>query len=85
MGVLAAPDPSGLRRAYQDRADALHRSARESLAAAERTMAEGGMGRQARLEELESQLAALRRLDRQADELATELAAGGGDLGEEGP
>ena len=75
----------GLRRSYQERADALHRSARESLAAAERTMAEGGGGRQARLEELESQLSALRRLDRRADELATELAAGAGDIEEEGP
>ncbi|MDQ1418651.1 MAG: hypothetical protein QOJ52_613 [Acidimicrobiaceae bacterium] len=65
-----------LRRSYQDRADALHRSARESLAAAQRTLVADAAGRQARLDELASGLARLHALDGRADELATELTAG---------
>jgi hypothetical protein len=58
-----------LRTAYQRRAQALHRSARESLAAANRTLGSDESTRSARREALASRLGALEALDRRADEL----------------
>ena len=58
-----------LRTAYQRRAQALHRSARESLAAANRTLSSDESTRAARQDELASRLHALEALDRRANEL----------------
>jgi hypothetical protein len=58
-----------LRTAYQRRAQALHRSARESLAAANRTLGSDESTRAARHDELVNRLHALEALDRRADEL----------------
>ncbi|HEX3623084.1 MAG TPA: dynamin family protein [Acidimicrobiales bacterium] len=62
-----------LRTTYQRRADALYRSARESLAAAEKSLGADPAGRQARSRQLEAQLGRLDALDRRA----AALTAGG--------
>lgn len=58
-----------LRTAYQRRAQALHRSARESLAGANRTLGSDESVRAARHDALTSRLQALEALDQRADEL----------------
>lgn len=58
-----------LRTAYQRRAQALHRSARESLAAANRTLGGDESMRAAHHDELASGLRSVEVLDRRADEL----------------
>lgn len=58
-----------LRTAYQRRAQALHRSARESLAAANRTLGSDESTRAARHDALAARLRALEALDQRADQL----------------
>jgi len=58
-----------LRTGCQGRADALHRSARQALAAAERTIGADEAGREARRQVVATQLAELESLDRRAAEL----------------
>jgi hypothetical protein len=58
-----------LRTGCQVRADALHRSARQALAAAERTIGADEAGREARRQVVATQLAELESLDRRAAEL----------------
>jgi hypothetical protein len=59
-----------LRSGCQQRADALHRSARQSLAAAERTIGTDDAARQERHAHLAAGLARLEALDRRARELS---------------
>jgi hypothetical protein len=65
-----------LRTTYQRRADSLHRSAREALAAARRAVESGGSDREARRAELTARLARLTELDGRAGTVATALANG---------
>jgi hypothetical protein len=58
-----------LRTTYQRRAEALHRSAREALSAAERTIGADPASRQARRSTVEARLAALEALERRAADL----------------
>jgi hypothetical protein len=62
-----------LRTGCQRRADALHRSARESLVAAERIVGTDETGREERRRQVVSRLGELESLDRRADELAAAL------------
>ncbi len=64
-----------LRSAYQDRADILYRSARESLAAAQRTLATDRAGHAAPEAALDELLTGLQTLDVRAEQLVAALAA----------
>jgi GTP-binding protein EngB required for normal cell division len=66
-----------LRVAYQERADTLYRSARESLAAARRTGVANEADRAARQASLAADLDSLQALDRRAGQLATALSGSG--------
>jgi len=69
-----------LRSSYHRRADALYRSARDSLAAARRAGGADQGGREQRAAELVGELTRLHTLDQRADELATavQLSYGAG-------